>query len=317
MESKTEWSLVELTDTLNKTAAIDKDNLVLVDGLTGAGKSTIAMKACRKGCKWFDMEKDVLYSREDVINWVSTTKPGSWGVADEVINVLFKREFAAKQQKFLIKVLDMCRERNLTLFMCIPNFWAIDKHVLDGRVRLRIHIARTGLAFMWKPSNSPFTQDRWYRYYNEKVCWKWDQYPNARKTKGFLGFLRFGDLEVKEKEKYLKIKQRKKEEVKKREEEEETKDEISKQRSVEFGKTLMLFILKKKGLLRIGALTILAELEGVTKAALSIRLKNFDKNYGESSENLVKSVKEGTLYNNMDNKDIIDANKDKMQHSAI
>ena len=24
-----------------------------------------------------------------------------------------------------------------------------------------------------------------------------------------------------------------------------------------------------------------------------------------------------TLYNNMDNKDIIDANKDKMQHSAI
>ncbi len=194
MGNETQWSLNELTKTLNETAATDKDNLIGVDGSTGTGKSTISIKACKAGCSWFDMNNDILYSRDEIIDWVTNARPGSWGVADEMINVLFKRDFANKNQKFVLKIFDMCRDRNLTLFMCIPNFWAIDKHLLEGRLRLRIHVARTGLAFLWRPSSNPFAPDRWYRKYNEKVCYNWDVYPNAKRTKGFTGYLKFADL---------------------------------------------------------------------------------------------------------------------------
>jgi len=288
--SKQEWSLIELTNLLVKTAETDKDNLIPIDGLTGAGKSTFGIKACRKGCPWFDMNKDILYSRQEVTNWVTTAKVGSWGLADEAINILFKREFAAKQQKFLLKILDMCRDRNLTLFMCIPNFWALDKHVLEGRVRLRVHVARTGLIFMWKPSNNPFAPDRWYRKYNEKVCWNWDLYPNAKRTKGFVGFLKFGDLDVNQKTQYLEIKERKKAEVKKQEEIEAQQESRFKQQSITLGKTMMLCKLLQLGMVSKGYSQVLAAWEGVSREAISIRIKTFRERYLEMLEDKVSKT---------------------------
>lgn len=284
MAEKEEWTIAELTDTLNKTAQTDKDNLVPVDGTTGSGKSTLALKLCIKGCPWFNMDRDILYSRQELMDWISTAKPGSWALADEAVNILFKRDFASKAQKFLLRILDMCRDRNLTILMCIPNFWALDKHVLEGRVRLRIHVAKTGLSFMWKPSSNPFAPDRWYRKYNEKVCWNWDSYPNARKTKGFIGYLKFTDLLDTYKERYLEIKKTKKEMIKKIEEEEEKKEDSTKTRSVEIGKTMMLSFLKENGLLKAGALRAFAEIEGVTEQAVGQKLKRFNKNKTEEEE---------------------------------
>jgi len=311
--SKQEWSLVELTDLLKKTAATDKDNLIPIDGLTGAGKSTFGVKACKKGCPWFDMERDILYSRQEVINWVTTAKQGSWGLADEAVNILFKREFAAKQQKFLIKILDMCRDRNLTLFMCIPNFWALDKHVLEGRVRLRVHVARTGFIFMWKPSNNPFAPDRWYRKYNEKVCYNWDYYPNAKRTKGFVGFLKFGDLEVREKAKYLEIKRKKKEEVKRQEEMEEQQENRLKKQSYNQGISEILRWLEISGYLnRRGWLKEVATYLDITPEALRIRLKK-----AECKPTKTKETKEETYYNNRANIDDFSPTKVGLQHSAI
>ncbi len=281
MGNKEEWSMKELTETLNETARTDKDNLVPIDGQTGSGKSTLGIELCIKGCPWFDLDRDILYSRQELMDWINTTKPGSWALADEAVNMLFKRDFASKAQKFLLRILDMCRDRNLTILMCIPNFWALDKHVLEGRVRMRIFVAKTGLAFMWKPSNNPFTPDRWYRKYNEKVCWNWDYYPNARKTKGFIGYMHFGDLAEKYKQPYLEIKKRKKEMIKKIEEEEEQKENVAKTRSVELGKTMILSFLNENKLLKPGAFNVLAEIEGVDRSAISHRIKNFKEKHGE------------------------------------
>ena len=275
MAGKEEWSAEELVDTLNETAATDKDNLIPVDGGTGVGKSTIAIKLCVKGCEWFDLERDIIYSRDELLRWIDTAKPGSWCVVDEAVNMLFKRDFAAKAQKFLLRVLDMCRDKNLTIFMCIPNFWALDKHILEGRVRLRVHVASTGFAFMWLPSGNPFAPDRWFRKYNEKVCWNWDSYPNARRTKGFIGYLKFGDLPEKYKQPYLEIKARKKKQLKEDEERLEKKDDILKRRSFEQGKWIILEWLSTKNLLQNGWQKALALEWGITAGAVQKRLKEF------------------------------------------
>lgn len=299
MSNEMQWSVEELVKILKNVQEIDKDSLNAIDGGTGVGKSTLGIKLCKRGCPWFDMEKDILYSQKEIIEWVTTAKPGSWGLADEIVNALFKRDFAAKGQKFLLKILDMCRNRNLTLFMCIPNFWALDKHILDGRIRLRIHVSRTGFAFMWKPSTNPFAPDRWYRKYNEKVCYNWDNYPNARKTKGFVGYLKFGDLGVREREQYEEIKERKKAQIKKEQEEEEAQEVIQKKRSVDLGKTMILSFLQTHGLLKTGAYSRLAEIEGVTTAAIGKRVRDYNEKYDPQLEvELLNPRNKNKQYNN-------------------
>jgi len=273
--NKEEWSIEELTSTLRGIAEIDKDNIVAIDGGAGVGKSTLAVKLCKKGCEWFTMENDILYSRKDIMNWITTARPGSHGIADEVINALFKRDFQKGDQKFLLKLIDMCRNRNLTLYFLLPNFWALDKHILDGRIRLRIHVAKTGLAFLWKPSGNPFTPDKWCRKYNEVVCRNWDSYPNARRTKGFVGYLKFGDLGVDEKRRYVAIKERKKAEIKADEEAEEKQEEMLKKRSVDMGKWIMIDYLASKALLKLGWAKVYAVDNGITERAVHKRLQEF------------------------------------------
>jgi hypothetical protein len=281
-----EWSAEELTELLIETQKTDRDNLLAVDGGTGTGKSTLGLKLCIRACPWFDMEKDILYSRDEIINWVTVAKPGSWGLADEAVNALFKRDFAGKGQKFLLKILDMCRDRNLTLIFCIPNFWALDKHLLEGRIRMRIHVAKTGMAFMWKPDPNPFAQDKWYRKYNEKVCYNWADHYNARRTKGFMGYIQFGDLAEKYKQPYLAIKKAKKEMIKKLEEAQEEEEAKNKTKSVEIGKMVILEELESSGLIRPGWMKTLAAKEGITAEALSMRFQRWKKKQqvGEESD---------------------------------
>lgn len=310
---KEQWSVEELCDTLNKTAATDKDNINAIDGGTGVGKSTLAFKLCKRGCEWFDMDKDILYSRKELIDWATTARPGSWGFADEAVNVLFKRDFQKGEQKFLLKVLDMCRSRNLTLFLLIPNFWALDKHVLEGRIRLRLHVAKTGLTFLWKPSGNPFTPDKWCRKYNEKVCYNWDSYPNARKTKGFLGYLKFGDMGVDEKRRYLEIKERKKLEVKAQEEAEERAEDEAKKKSVELGKWLALEFVDRRRLLRIGWQAIWAEAQGITRQAVNQHLKIF-RTRGNLLSSESNTVKNNILYNNNTTSDKSEEDKEELNN---
>jgi hypothetical protein len=265
----------EIVTLLNDTARRDKDNLIPIDGATGSGKSTLGLKMCLAGCPWFDMEKDILYSRDELVEWVTTAKPGSWALADEAVNMLFKRDFATKAQKFLLRILDMCRDRNLTILMCIPNFWALDAHVRQGRVRLRIYVAMTGRAFMWKPDTNPFADDRWWKKYNEKVCWNWADHYNARKTKGFIGFIEFGDLAEKYKEPYLRIKKQKKEMIKKLEDKEEQDRARKNKQSVEIGKMMLLEELQETGFVSRGWEKALAARMGITAEALRMRIKRW------------------------------------------
>jgi hypothetical protein len=283
-----EWSVKELVELLKQTAELDKDNLVPVDGGTGTGKSTLALKMCRKGCDWFDMEKDILYSRQEIMEWISSAKPGSWGLADEAVNALFKRDFGTKDQKFLLKLLDMCRSRNLTLLLCIPNFWALDSHILQGRVRLRIHVFKTGAAYLWKPSGNPFAPDKWFRKYNEKVCWGWDKSHNVVRTKGFVGMVQFGDLTPEIKNQYNIIKEEKKRMIKEQEEMASAKESEAERKASEFKAMEIIYWLNKKLKLRPGWIQILATLEGIGYEAMKTRIRDFAQRYlkaGEGDEN--------------------------------
>lgn len=310
-----QWSIQELTEDINATLRTDQDFFCILDGGTGKGKSTLALKLAIRGCPWFDIRNDVIFSRDELTEKIYSARRGSWLVIDEAINILFNRDFMNKQQKFLLRLLDMCRDRNLCLLMCVPNFWSMDKHILEGRVKVRIHVARTGLAFIWKPSGNPFTPDKWTRKYNEKVCYNWDSYMNARKTKGFLGYINFGDLSEKYKIPYQEIKKLKKEEVRRAEEDAEKRSNEETRKVAELSKLEILNWMETKGLLRKGWRTQFAEREGITGAGVNQKLKSFKKKYLDEvgASNTEVNNLNNKLYINTPIKEVIVGNREETE----
>lgn len=265
--------MIELARIINDTQKIDKDYLIVVDGETGMGKSTFSILLALKTDPNFDIYNNIIYSQTELIEAITNSEPGKTYIVDEAVNVLFKRDFAKTKQKFILRLMDMCRDKNLCLMFCVPNFWSLDKHILEGRIKLRAYIAKTGLAFMWKPTGNPFTADRWRKKYNEKVCWNWESNPAAKRTKGFIGHIKFGDLPKKYKEKYLEVKQKKKEEVKKQEEEAEEKEAKRKKEDYLRGRMEMLYLLKRFKKIPQGTIQWVANEEGISKGAMHQRLR--------------------------------------------
>jgi hypothetical protein len=297
--SDARWSIVELIDNIRRTLSTDKDFPIIIDGLTGSGKSTLAIQLSKKGCSWFEIKSDTIFSRHELIEKISSARLGSFIILDEAINLLFKRDFMERKQKFILKLLDMCRDRNLCLIFCVPNFWSIDKHILEGRIKLRIHIHKTGFAFMWKPTSNPFTPDKWNRKYNETICYNWDVYPNAKRTKGFIGYLKFGDLGEKDKKEYLEVKAIKKEEIRKQEEEEEQKEKLDREKGFVMGETMVLSMLREQGLLRKGAFSMYASMRDINPDALTKRVQRYKKNSGQDTSDNNKYYNNGYKTDNL------------------
>lgn len=207
------WSIRSLADIINQTIRTDKDFFVGISGETGSGKSTLAIWLAKRISKDFKIKNNIVYSREDLINAINTFPKFSVIICDEAITALFKRDFMQKAQKDMLRLFDICRHRNLVVILCIPVFWSLDKHVLESKVKLRLHIDKTGFAIMFKPTNHPHSPDPWSRQHNLKVAPDWDNSPNARRMVGWIGWLKFPDLRPKWKEVYLKWQQKKKEEI--------------------------------------------------------------------------------------------------------
>lgn len=277
MTTQREWSMEELAGMINETIRTDKDFVMAVSGETGSGKSTLAIKLAKRIYPDFNIKRDIIYSREELIARINDSPKFSVIIMDEAINALFRRDFMKKQQKYILRLFDMCRDKNLVVILCVPVFWSIDKHLLESKVKLRLHIERTGLSFMFKPTNHPHSPDIWARKYNLLCSPKWDYYPDATRMIGFLGILHFGDLGAEEKRIYLEDKRIKKLELAKREEEEEKKVLEEKQRIYELGKMEAFEKMRDLKLLKDGALQTLSRAEGWEKNALSNRLSAFKR----------------------------------------
>jgi len=108
------WNIDNLVDTIMLALLSKFDFFIIIEGKRGLGKSTLAYQIAKKlsgrfrnfrrhigyeGCYIFNPEKDLLYKREQVLNFF--IKKRSIGVADEMINVAFGRDFFQTEQKQL------------------------------------------------------------------------------------------------------------------------------------------------------------------------------------------------------------------------
>ncbi len=204
------WNVKTLAEVWRAWQENKFDGIVVFDGNRGLGKSTGAVK-CALRFKEFKIKRDVIFSRDEVMKAMAKYHKGVI-VADEMINVTFNRDFYGEEQKKLIKMLNMYRDRYNILIACVPNFYSLDSQ-FRSLVKMRINVIRRGLAVIHTPNQSSFSTDKWDSKYNEKIERSWIKKKsfnfNYKKMTTFRGVFKYTDLPRRQRELYEKIKEEK------------------------------------------------------------------------------------------------------------
>lgn len=121
----------------------DNDHLSLICGLEGTGKSTLACQYAALVSPSFGAEY-ICYEQDDFYSIIDVAKPGDSIILDEGALFLFSREASRNGNIQTIKLLSICRQRNLHLIICIPSFWAVDSYVRQHRASTLLLVRQRG-----------------------------------------------------------------------------------------------------------------------------------------------------------------------------
>lgn len=230
------WSLDRIVTMICNILQNRFDCAIAIEGNRGLGKSTLAIKLAKKvrfkmkrlgvdGYRFFP-KRDLLYRRKDVINFFN--KWHYTGIADEMINVTFNRDFYNEDQKDIIKMINMNRDHCNLFFACIPQFQALDNQI-KNLMKIRITVVRRGVAIIQTPNNSIYSKDKWDQAVNEKIEREWmksnTKNPKYSKLTTFRGYMHFSPLTEKEENLYQEIKDEKRNEIMKEKNPDADKDE--------------------------------------------------------------------------------------------
>lgn len=120
------------------------DNLIVIEGPEGSGKSNLAYTICEaysqaSGAGAFDIEQQYIYNTE---NFKEKLKAGNdkksvfW--MDEGSNMANNRDWNTTGNKDLIGLLETMRSRGWTLCLCIPTHERLDCYIREFRLKYLI-----------------------------------------------------------------------------------------------------------------------------------------------------------------------------------
>lgn len=116
------------------------DNLIIITGPEGSGKSNLAVQLCKMCDPTFTIEGRYIYDYLPFLKSLETDfDSGCQGRAylmDEATNLASNRDWNQKDNKNFIQLLEMFRSRGLTLVMCIPSFDRLDVYIRQHRARM-------------------------------------------------------------------------------------------------------------------------------------------------------------------------------------
>lgn len=110
------------------------DYLCCTAGFSGVGKSTfILFTAAPYCCPWFDLSY-VAFTADEFINICNNAPRNSAVVLDECFEALNSRTGMSKEFLKIFNHLQIIRQRNLFIFLNLPNFFDLNKNVALFRI---------------------------------------------------------------------------------------------------------------------------------------------------------------------------------------
>jgi len=212
-----QWSLIKMITMIVKILSKEFDCFIVIEGNRGLGKSTLAIHLARGVAREFkklgsenykfNWRNALIYTKKETKQFWHKWK--TLGIADEMINVTFNRDFYDEEQKDIIKMINMNRDHCNLFISCVPQFQTLDSQI-KNLCKIRITVVRRGLAIIQTPNRTVYVKDKWDQATNEKIERDWlkrgIKNPHYTKLTTFRGILKFPDLKEVSKMRYKEVK---------------------------------------------------------------------------------------------------------------
>lgn len=189
--------LYEFKDMLLMRRDNEKDNMVLITGARGEGKSTFTGKILFQ-FEDFDPYVSMVYSKEALFKMIKKKKGYVW--VDEAVVSAAKGNVMTRANKLLFEVSTINRDNFNIVFFCLPFIEDFDSKILQY-VSVWIHIDSRGLGVMLLPSNKGLFGKRNWDITQMKKIFDEFQKENQNATHipywifdNFRGYIKFGKL---------------------------------------------------------------------------------------------------------------------------
>jgi len=106
----------------------DFDYVAIVCGLPGAGKSNFSMNLAKYFCPWFD-ETYIAFTAEQFIDITNNAPRNSSVILDESFASLNSKTTMTSEFVRIINHLQLIRQKNLFIFLNLPNFFDLAKGI--------------------------------------------------------------------------------------------------------------------------------------------------------------------------------------------
>jgi hypothetical protein len=106
----------------------DFDYVALVCGLPGLGKSNFAITCAKFCCEWFD-ESYICFTAEEFIKKTTECQERSAIMLDESFASLNSKISLTSDFLKIVNHLQIIRQKNLYIFLCLPNFFDLAKGI--------------------------------------------------------------------------------------------------------------------------------------------------------------------------------------------
>ena len=222
------WTMPKMVSMIVKILNNKFDCFIVIEGNRGLGKSTLAIHLARRIAREFNKlgSKDYKFHWDHSLIYTKKETKRFWhkwravGIADEMINVTFNRDFYNDEQKDIIKMINMNRDHTNCFISCVPQFQTLDSQI-KNLCKIRITVVRRGLCVIQTPNQTIYVKDKWDQATNEKIERDWMKKgitkPHYTKLTTFRGLLRYPALRPSAEAKYQAVKDRKRNAVAKEE----------------------------------------------------------------------------------------------------
>ena len=117
-----------LKEVKKRVTTQDFDCCMIVAGPPGYGKSTFTRGPAKYLDPTFD-ESHIAFSAEQFIQLTNTLPKHSAIILDESFESLNARATSSKEFQSILNHLQIIRQRNLFIFLCLPDFFSLSKNV--------------------------------------------------------------------------------------------------------------------------------------------------------------------------------------------
>lgn len=213
---------------IRKRLRSDFDVVIAIDGETGEGKSTLAIKLARAIDPHFTIENNIamLPDKQNLLD-IFNKNVCQYGVMiiDEADRALNKHQWQSREQQFINLWYATERYQNKCTIICLPRFRNLTENFRNFRVNIWIRVMARGYAIVYIKDRDKDCIDPWYQKENIKIKSKlfvpfisermtYDYVMAERKLPNYLFEFRFYDLEEEDKVKYNTLKVASREQLK-------------------------------------------------------------------------------------------------------